>query len=111
MAMDDIYRLVQAVLVDARMTRPSKYNAKNLPVGKWIEAEILSAVITGDHRTGTFNGQVWYRIKSETAILADGKPQDATFHTLWLEGWTTFEYRDMVCPPRRHAPRRRRSRK
>lgn len=90
MAMDDTYRLVQAVLIDCRMTRPSKYNAKNIPVGPWIEAEIVRATVSGEHTSGVFNGFVWYRIKG------DKYAKDATFHALWLEGWTSFEYRDQV---------------
>jgi hypothetical protein len=94
MAMDDVYRLVQAVLIDARMTRPVSFDAKNRPVGPWMEAEILNASVVGDHKTGTFNGHVWYRIK-------EGMNQDATFHHLWLEGWTTFEWREHVRPRRK----------
>jgi hypothetical protein len=96
-AMDDIYRLVQAILIDARMTRPSKVDLKGRPVGKWIEAEVLSVTVSGHHSTGAFNGFVWFKITS------DQYAQDATFHRLWLEGWTSFEWRERMTKTKRRS--------
>lgn len=89
MAMDDIYRLVQAVLIDGRMFLPTRVTGL-VPEGPWKEAEILDASVTGDHSNGMFNGYVRYVVKGEK------NAQDATFHRLWLEGWTSREVRDAV---------------
>jgi hypothetical protein len=106
MAMDDIYRLVQAVLIDGRMTRPTRCNSKNQPVGEWVEAEVLDATVTGIHGNGFFNGYVRFVIKGEKYA------QDSTFHNLWLQGWTTVEtrtdYKAAVAAQRKKAKYRRR---
>src|SRR5580704_6794289 len=100
MAMDDIYRLVQAVLIDARMTRPSMIGINGQPVGKWIEAEVLNVCVTADHPKGVVNGFVWFKLKG-SPNPNDKYPKDATFHQLWLEGWTTFEWRECVTKTRK----------
>ena len=103
MSMDDTYRLVEAILMDARMTR-LRYAAcvdRPLSPGSWLEAEILNASIVADHGRGVVNGYVWYRLDGEE------HPTDATFHTLWLEGWTTFEWRRRMSRPQAKWPRQR----
>ena len=87
MAMDDTYRLVQAVLMDGWMTRPLTSDPLK---GPWQEAEVLDAAVVGDHHNGKFNGYARYVIKGEEYA------QQQTFHDLWTSGWTTFEYREQV---------------
>ncbi len=109
MAMDDIYRLVQAVLIDGRMTRPTYYGTKNQPVGKWREAKVLDACVSGNHSNGFFNGYVRFVLDGEEYA------QDATFHELWKQGWTSYEVRDRYLAetrrPRRRSVDRKRRRK
>lgn len=103
MAMDDIYRLVQAALIDGRMTRPASFDEHNQPVGQWYEAEVVDASVTMRHSDGWFNGHVRFRLKDEMYA------HDATMYQLWVQGWTTFEYRDQVLAAR--TKRRKRSAK
>ena len=91
MAMDDIYRLVRAVLIEGRMTRPKNGFHELYPrKGPWEEATVHDASIMGDHRSQWFNGYVRYSIGDEN------RARDATFHELWKQGWTSIEYRQRV---------------
>ena len=89
MAMDDVYRLVQAVLIDGRIFLPTRWDG-TLPEGPWKEAEVLDAAVVGNLRSGSFNGYVRYVVDGESLA------KDATFHQLWMEGWTTRGVRDAV---------------
>ena len=100
MAMDTIHRLVQAVLIDGQMTRPSGHNSSNIPTGPWVSARVLEAAVVGDHETGAFNGYVRF------VIAGQDRAMSRTFHDLWLEDWTTFEYREQIESVRAKPKRR-----
>lgn len=89
MAMDDIYRLVRAVLIDHVMYRPKGGYVDLVPKGAWVEATILDSTVS-DRGGGAYNGYVRYVLNGEE------RARDATFHQLWLEGWTCREFRDDV---------------
>jgi hypothetical protein len=102
--MDEQRRLIQAITLDGEMTRPTRYDGKNRPVGPWVEAEILEATITLDHRRGWYFGAVRYVPKSTRKVKLNSELPHAvvrTFHDLWMEGWTSIEYRKMVLDARK----------
>lgn len=82
--MDDIYKLVEAVLVHGSMANPQR-----APDGWMLDfkkphpiADILSATVHMNHRTCEFEGSVRFQIRGEDGCHVE------SFYNLWLAGWT-----------------------
>lgn len=101
MAMDDIYRLIKAVLIDGQMHLPARVR-ELVPEGPWKKADVIDASISY-MGSGMYNGHVRYALEGEKYA------RDATFHQLWLDGWTDYDLRLDVEQARTDARRKLKS--
>jgi|GEM_PF-5149809 len=97
MAMDDVYRLVKAILIDGQIHQPARVRDL-VPKGPWKKATVLDASVSY-MGSGMYNGHVRYVLDGEKLA------HDATFHQLWLDGWTDYDLRMGVEQARRNARR------
>ena len=82
MAMDDVYKLVEAVLVHACMVNPQRDGIVLDFKKPYPTADVLSATVHMNHRTCDFEGSVRFQIRGE------GHCHVESFYNLWLAGWT-----------------------
>jgi hypothetical protein len=104
MAMDDIYRLTQAVMIDGEMACSEQVdpNCPLIPIGPWKTAHIRSATLH------VHNGS-WYEGSVNYHIVGENCSRIATFNDLWIQGWTTVEFmRECIATQKKEAQNEKR---
>jgi hypothetical protein len=87
MAMDDTLRLAQAIVLEGAMAKPARVE-ELVPLGLWTTAKVVDTSLYIHHKDGLYFGNVRYIIKGQSFT------KQASFHDLWVEGWTSVEFMD-----------------
>lgn len=85
MAMDDILRLAKGIVVEGEIAKPDRVE-ELVPYGPWTKATVVDTSLYINHGDGFYFGNVRYTIEGEKYC------KQATFHDLWMAGWTSIEF-------------------